>query len=480
MSVLVTPRSSSNGARQTGEPAPRARVLLVDDEPALRRSAARLIMTRGFAVDTAEDGAAALDLLKTRPVDVLLLDLAMPRMSGMEVLAKVKEQHPEVAVVVMTPFGEVEPAVAAVQAGAYDFVVKPFASADEVSLSLEKAADHQRLASRTKSLERRLEQHERFGEIVGSSTRMVDVYRTALGVAPTSSTVLILGENGTGKELLARALHRHSTRADRPLGVVNCGAIPAHLIEAELFGGDADKPGIFELFDKGTVLLDEIGDLPPPAQLRLTQALSEGALRRAGAAEARPLDVRILAAGNIDLKERVSAGRFREDLYYRLSVVPLLLPPLRKRREDIPLLAYHFLQKYARRAGRDLRRISVEALRQLREYAWPGNVRELENAIEHAVVMARGDVITPGDLPIGRRDDDDEGESKVLFGTDLGDTPYAEAKERAVDAFDKAYVERLMKRTSGNVSEAARQAGMDRSNFRRLLKKVRAKEQVDE
>jgi DNA-binding NtrC family response regulator len=476
-------------ADQAARPPLAARVLVVDDEPALRRSLARLLIARGFDVLTAEDGAAALNLLSSHNVDVMLVDLMMPRMSGMTVLERVKQQHPEVEVVMMTAFGEVETAVTAVRAGAYDFLTKPFAATEAVAHTLEKAAEHKRLVDRTRFLEQRLEQHEKFGELVGSSPRMQEVYRLALGVAPTTSTVLILGENGTGKELVARAIHQHSARADRPFRAINCGAIPETLVETELFGsmrgaftGAQDRPGLFELADKSTLFLDEIGDLPQMAQAKLLRALAQGEIKRVGATETKLVDVRVIAATNVDLKERIGAGKFREDLFYRLNVIPIFLPPLRQRKEDIPLLAYHFLQKYARRAGRDIKRISVEALRQLRDQPWPGNVRELENAIEHAVVMARGDSILPTDLPFTRtRQADDEAHetTEPLFATEVIDLPYADAKERANQSFDKAYVERLMHRTSNNVSEAARQAGMDRSNFRRLLKKVRGQGKGD-
>jgi DNA-binding NtrC family response regulator len=457
------PPSSGGGPSGSAE-APKARVLLVDDEPSIRRNVPRLLLADGFAVDTAEDGPAALDLLATRNIDVMLLDAVMPSMSGMDVLGRVKQLYPDVEVVMMTAFDDADAAAAAVRAGAYDVLVKPFPSPAAVSFALQKAADHRRLQSRARSLEQRLEQHERFGELVGSSAAMQEVYRKALGVAPTSSPVLILGENGTGKELVARAIHQHSTRADRPFRVLSCGAVPEALIDAELFGAEG-KPGLFELCDKGTLLLDEVEDLPASTQAALGRALADRAMK-----------VRVLAAGSADLKERVSEGQFREDLYYRLAVFLIHLPPLRRRREDIPLLAYHFLQKHGRRAGREVKRISVEAVRLLRDYPWPGNVRELENAIEYAVVMARGDAVLPADLPLGRAGvGEDAGGGALLLGEDVASLSYADAKDRAVDAFDKLYVEKLMKRAGGNVSEAARQAGMDRSNFRRLLKKVRSR-----
>ncbi|MDI1435081.1 sigma-54-dependent transcriptional regulator [Polyangium sorediatum] len=477
------PSETTQGATK----APKAHVMVVDDEPALRRSLARVLLAEGFDVMTAEDGAAALTLLSTaRAVDVVLLDVMMPGPSGMEVLARIKEQHPEVEVVMMTAFGDIDTAVAAVRQGAYNFLTKPFGPTETVALALMQAAEHKRLVDRTRLLEQRLVEHERFGELIGRSSRMQDVYRIALGAAPTTSTVLILGENGTGKELVARAIHQHSLRSDRPLRAINCGAIPETLVETELFGsmrgaftGAQDRPGLFELADKGTVFLDEIGDLPLSAQAKLLRALAEGEIKRVGATEPKTVDVRVIAATNVDLKERIASGRFREDLYYRLAVIPVHLPPLRQRKEDIPLLAYHFLHKYARRSGRDIKRIGVEALRLLREQPWPGNVRQLENAIEHAVVMTRGDSILPSDLPFGRDEapageDGAPGDTRAFWGDTLSELPFTQAKEKAALAFERAYVERLLKRTSNNVSEAARQAGMDRSNFRRLMKKVRA------
>jgi len=491
-SPSTSERPSARSA-DSGTSPPKARVLVVDDEPALRRSLARVLMAEGFDVLTAEDGTAGLSLLATTRVDVVLLDVMMPGLGGVEVLGRVKEQHPEVEVVMMTAFGDIDTAVAAVRAGAYNFLTKPFGHTEAVVLALSQAVEHKRLVDRTRALEQRLVEHERFGELIGRSSRMQDVYRVALGAAPTTSTVLILGENGTGKELVARAIHQHSLRGDRPLRAINCGAIPDNLVETELFGsvrgaftGAMDRAGLFELADKGTVFLDEIGDLPLAAQAKLLRALAEGEVKRVGASDPKTVDVRVIAATNVDLKERIGAGRFREDLYYRLAVIPVHLPPLRQRKEDIPLLAYHFLHKYARRSGREIKRIGVEALRLLREQPWPGNVRQLENAIEHAVVMARGDSIMPGDLPFGREDASSAEEGTPGAGTVggiddvLADLPYADAKERASLAFDGAYVERLMKRTGGNVSEAARQAGMDRSNFRRLLKKVRGAGKKDD
>ena len=463
--------------------APRARVLLVDDEAAMRRSAPRLLVARGFAVDTAEDGAAALALLETRNVDVLLLDLRMPAMSGADVLARVKSRHPEIEVVMMFDAEDAEGADLAAHAGAYDVIAKPFLDPDALARVIERAADHRSLQGRVRALERRVERHERFGELVGPSKRMQEVYRLARGVAPTSSAVLILGERGTGKELVARTIHDHSTREGRPFRAIDCGAVPEALLAMELFGsvpgafaGAADRPGLFELADRGTLFLDDLGALPPSGQLGLLRVLTDRVVERAGESQPRPIDVRVLAAAGADLRERVKAGLFREDLYYRLNVFAIHLPPLRRRKEDIPLLAYHFLQKYGPHAGRDIKRISAEALRRLRENPWPGNVRELEAAIEHAVVMARGEAIVPADLPAleeARQDDPGEGVTSRFGGEDLAEGTYAQIKDRVVSTFDRLYVEQLLERVGGNVSEAARLSGMDRSNFRRLMKKAK-------
>ncbi|HKQ71412.1 MAG TPA: sigma-54 dependent transcriptional regulator [Polyangiaceae bacterium] len=490
------PRAPSLRPRTTLIPEPfgvkdkTVRVLLVDDEPNIRRSLARVLMSEGFDVMTAEDGQAAVALLETGAVDVMLVDMQMPRMGGMDLLNRVKAHHPEVEVIMMTAHANVDDAVAAVKNGAYDFLPKPFPSNDVVAMTISKAAERKQLLDRMNVLEQRLEQQENFGELIGNTAAMREVYRLALGVAPTSATVLVLGESGTGKELIARAIHQHSNRADRPFLAINCSAIPVDLVESELFGhvrgaftgAVSARVGLFEAADKGTVFLDEVGDLPLQAQVKLLRALQEGEVKRVGSNETVTVDCRVIAATNADLKTKIAEGRFREDLYYRLHVVVIRVPPLRRRRDDVPLLAYHFLRKYARRMERDVARIGVEAMRLLRDQKWPGNVRELEHAIEHAVVMAKGDTIVPGDLPSNKEhgtpnyDEDasipqDEGEMLPDLG-DLTDLPYARAKKQALEIFEQAYLEAVLRRTGGNVSEAARQAGLDRSNFRRVLKKA--------
>jgi two-component system response regulator HydG len=463
---------------------------LVDDEPNVRRSLARVLMTEGFEVMTAEDGQAALQLLESGTVDVMLV--------GMDLLARVKAQHPEVEVIMMTAYANVDDAVAAVKSGAYDFLTKPFPSNDVVAMTISKAAERKLLLDRMDALEQRLEQQENFGELIGNTASMREIYRLALGVAPTSATVLILGESGTGKELIARAIHQHSGRGDRPFLAINCSAIPTELVETELFGhvrgaftGAINaRVGLFEAADKGTVFLDEIGDLPLQTQVKLLRVLQEGEIKRVGSNETVTVDARVIAATNADLKSNIAAGKFREDLYYRLHVIAIHVPPLRRRRDDIPLLAYHFLRKYARRMTRDVRRIGVEAMRLLREQKWPGNVRELEHAIEHAVVMAKGNTIVPGDLPMIKDGAPPPFEEPPLSAlTEIGEPllgdlghlvemPYAHAKKNALEAFEQAYLEAVLRRTGGNVSEAARQAGLDRSNFRRVLKKAESRKKT--
>jgi DNA-binding NtrC family response regulator len=481
MTLSARNRAGSSAESESGERP--ARVLIVDDEPALRRSLARVLLSRGMEVFTADDGATAIELMKDQAVDVALVDLMMPRVNGLELLDHVRQNHGAVEVVMMTAFGDVETAVKAVRAGAFHFLTKPFRSNDEVFVTVAKAAERRRLLDRAAMLERRLEQMEKFGELIGNAPSMREVYRLATGVAPTSSTVLILGESGTGKELTARAIHQRSLRADGPFVAVNCSAIPVDLVESELFGhvrgaftgAVATREGLFETAHHGTLFLDEVGDLPPLAQVKLMRALQEGEIKRVGSNETRSVDVRVVAATNVDLRTRISEGRFREDLFYRLNVIAIELPPLRERREDIPLLAYHFLQKYAARAGRQIDKFTPEALHLLQEQAWPGNVRELENAIEYAVVFCREGSIAASDLPFTRAPSNSvRPEHGLVLPASLVELPYRLAKKRANSAFDGAYFAELLRRAGGNISEAARQAGLDRSNFRRAVKRAGA------
>jgi DNA-binding NtrC family response regulator len=480
-------------------------VLVVDDEPALRRSVARVLETRGMKVGVADDGRQALEYIERTPPDVALVDMMMPGLGGLELLARIKAGGVPVEIILMTAFADVDSAVAAMKAGAYHFLTKPFHSNDAVAHAVVKAAEHRRLADRARQLEQVLLSKERFGEIIGASRRMLDVFRLIEGVAPTSSTVLILGESGTGKELVARAIHQMSPRSKKPFVAVNCGAIPKELVESELFGhvrgaftgAQSARSGLFETADGGTILLDEVGDLPLAAQVKLLRVLQDGEIKRVGADESRTVDVRVLAATNVDLMTGIHSGQFRRDLFYRLNVIAIELPPLRERGDDVILLANHYLQKFARSMHRDAKRLATDTVRALRDYEWPGNVRELEHAIEHAMVLSQKDVIAASDLPFLRpsgtfRDSASApasvsdraaaprapssggavgGDGARAMLADLTELPYAEAKRRLVALFDETYTGEILQRTGGNMSEAARRAGLDRSNFRRLLKR---------
>lgn len=474
-------------------------VLVVDDEPAVRRSLARILGAKGFRVETAEDGALALAYIQKHRPDVVLLDMMMPGLAGLEVLARSKQITGDVEIIMMTAFADVDSAVAAVKAGAYDFLTKPFPSNDAVAISVAKAAERRRLVARNARLQQELASRERFGEIIGTSTRMQAVYRLIEGVAAATSTILILGESGTGKELVARAIHQMSPRAGKPFVPVNCAAIPKDLVESELFGhvrgaftgAQSARAGLFESAHTGTILLDEVGDLPLAAQVKLLRTLQEGEIKRVGSDDVRSVDVRVLAATNVDLLSRIETGEFRKDLYYRLNVIAINMPALRDREDDVVLLANHFVQKLATRMSREPKQLSGDAIRALRGHDWPGNVRELEHAIEHAFVLSPGTQITARDLPFraaesawppGAGSDDKPSapppttpdESEESLAHDLHDLPYPDAKRIAMTRFDAAYVREVLRRSSGNVSAAARRAGLDRSNFRRIVRKCKA------
>jgi DNA-binding NtrC family response regulator len=487
----VAERLGERSARLSG--APRAidpdearptRVLVVDDEEALRKGLAHILTARGCEVTTAENGRTALEMLQIERPHVLLSDLFMPGLNGLQLLEETKRRWPEVEVVLMTAYADVDTAVAAVRGGAYDFLTKPFASNEAVVLAVAKAAEHHRLVDRAQRLEQRLLSAERFGELVGSSRKMQEVYRLIEGVASATSNVLVLGESGTGKELVARAIHQLSPRAQRPFVTVNCAAIPKDLVESELFGhvrgaftgAQSARAGLFDTADGGTIFLDEVGDLPLAAQVKLLRALQDGEIKRVGADEAHVVDVRVLAATNVDLKAKIQSGEFRRDLFYRLNVIAIELPPLRERDEDVVLLATHFVQKLAVRMNREPKRVSESATRALRAYEWPGNVRELEHAIEHAFVLSHGDVIEASDLPLPRPESQapaGHAPAKAPWSDESYGLPYAEAKRRVLADFDLAYVREQLKKTGGNVSEAARLSGLDRSNFRRVMRRRR-------
>ena len=452
------------------------RVLVVDDERTMQRALSTILKKQGHAVVTASNASEALACLEDGDIDVMLCDIQMPGLTGLELLVRIKQEHPEVEVVMMTAFGTVERAVQAVRQGAYDFLTKPFDNIDKVAIVVAKALERKKLLDRTRYLESQLEIRDRYEDIVGRSDAMQRVFKMIESVSYSTANVLIRGESGTGKELVAKALHYRSPRNERPFVVINCSALTETLLESELFGhikgsftgATANKKGLFEAAHTGTIFLDEIGDIPPATQVKLLRVLQEGELKRVGSHETIKVDVRVITATNVDLEAGMRQGTFREDLYYRLNVIGIQLPALRERVEDIPLLAHHFLKKYNRRMNKSIHGFSEDVMEIFHAYRWVGNVRELENCVERAVVLEHGDQISAEALPPNLR-----GNSYVrnAEATSYADLEFMKAKRLAVQAFERKYLKALMVKTDGNVSEASRIAGMDRSNFRRIIKK---------
>ena len=382
-----------------------ANILVIDDEETMRDSCQQALSRSGNIVEVAEEGTKGLEMLGKESFDLVILDLKMPGLSGMEVLKRIKEDEPEVVVVVITGYATVESAVEAMKAGAYDFIPKPF-TPESLRMIVNRALEKRKLSLENILLRAELKDKISEDMIIGQNAKMHEVEQLVRKVAPTDSTVMITGETGTGKELIARAIHRQSNRKDKPFIVVDCGGLVESLFESELFGhikgsftgATETKYGRFEVADGGTVFLDEVGNISMNIQAKLLQAIQEKEITRVGSTKAIKVDVRIIAATNQDLLQGIKEGTFREDLFYRLSVVPIALPALRERKEDIPLLVKYFLIKYNKKREKNVTGISKEAMKILTGYDWPGNVRELENVIERAVVLARSRVIEPSDL----------------------------------------------------------------------------------
>ena len=381
-------------------------VLVVDDEQSMREFLEILLAKEGYEVTTAGGGRAATELLSNEKFDLVITDLRMPEVDGLAVLKKAKAVDAALPVLMVTAYASPETAVEAMKAGALDYVTKPF-SVDAVRLVVRKALERRNLSRENIALKQQLGERYGFGNLIGSDPRMLEIYDLIRRIADTPTNILVTGETGTGKELVARAIHVNGPRSDKPFVVINCGAIPGELLESELFGHKkgsftgaiAEKKGLFEIADQGTIFLDEIGELPMHLQVKLLRALQERVVMPVGATREVPIDVRVVCATNRDLDKEVAGGRFREDLYYRLNVIQIILPPLRERRGDIPLLADYFMEKYANVLGRKIRKTSREAMAHLQSYNFPGNVRELENILERAVTLERTDVIMESALP---------------------------------------------------------------------------------
>lgn len=449
-------------------------IVLVDDEEVVGRSLQLALTRAGMRASSFTSAEEAITSVWDGDIDVVLTDVKMPGMSGVDLLRTLKARKPEIEVLMMSGFADVADAVEAVKTGAYDYLKKPFDDVDQVIRAVRKAAERKRLLDRNRDLERERDERDQEMGIIGGSRKVQDLRRLVATVARSQSTVLIRGESGTGKELVARALHKRSDRSAKPFVTVNCSALADNLLESELFGhvkgaftgAVQNRRGLFEAANHGTIFLDEIGDISPAVQVRLLRVLQEGEIRKVGGLETERLDVRVLAATNVDLERAVQEGRFRQDLYYRLNVIAVRVAPLRERPEDIPILAHHFLSRFATRMDKPVRRMNSDFIEGIIAHTFPGNVRELENLMERAVVLAQkeelGAADLPPDLPSGLPSEGDLGS--------LDGLPYTEARKVMMRSFERRYFSALLRRTGGNLTAAAREAGMDRSNFRRALK----------
>ena len=430
------------------------RVLVVDDEENLRLVLRTLLRRHGYEVETAESGEAALGMVDSFGPDVVLTDVRMPKMGGLDLLTTLKAKGNEATVIVMSAYGNMDLALEAMKAGAYDYVQKPF-KPDEVVLALRKAEERELLRRENRALRDEIRKENRFEDILAKAQKMQDIFRTISKIAEYKTTVLVSGESGVGKELVARAIHHRSSRRGGSFVAVNCGAIPENLLESELFGHkkgaftDAvqDRRGLFEEADGGSLFLDEIGELPLALQVKLLRVLEDEKIRRVGDVRDIKVDVRIITATHRDLLAETKAGRFREDLFYRLNVLPIHVPPLRDRREDIPLLIDHFVARNNIRLGTSIRGLDTESRRLLFEYAWPGNVRELENTIERAMVLAEGDQIVAQDLPDRLREARDPVQMQLASG-EL-------SVKKTMRIVEEILIRRALQRTKGNRTRAA-------------------------
>jgi len=464
---MSTNRSRSIAEDTSEESAHAVSVLVVDDQAPIRESMVITFRREGYAVEAAESGEQALEYLFKKPFDLVVTDMRLTGMSGIDVLIRSKELFPDTEVVVMTAYGTIEGAVEAIKSGAYDYLTKPF-QPEELTLVAERALERKGLAQRVRLLEQAVRGQSLFEEIVCTSQAMDDVLRMVDQVARLDSTVLITGESGTGKELIARALHRLSPRKDKPLVIVNCGAIPENLQESELFGHTkgaftgayTDKRGLFDEAHTGTAFLDEVGELTPMAQVKMLRFLQDGEVRRVGTTASRNLDVRIIAATNRDLEKSVAEGGFREDLFYRLNVIPIALPPLRERRDDIPLLAQHFVRGIAKRMGKaQPPSISPRAMDRLLKQSWRGNVRELENIIERAAALDRDGILGMDDLPFG---ESERNEDRLI--------DHARQSSLTLSQLEKEYILEVLTECSGSRKNTARRLGITTATLWRKLK----------
>jgi DNA-binding NtrC family response regulator len=447
-------------------------ILVIDDEEVMRDVMTTLLTEAGYRVTLASDGAEGLNLARKGSFDAAIVDVMLPEVSGLEVLDEIKKTDPDLVVLMITAYASVETAIQAIKKGAFDYVTKPFKH-EEVLHILRNALKQRRLQDENRDLRRALRDQGRFADIVGKSPRMEQVFALISQAAPSRSTILVAGESGTGKELVAKAIHSHSARADKPFIVVNSGSLPHDLLESNLFGHVKGaftgavyaKKGLFELADKGTLFFDEIGNIPLETQAKLLRVMQEREFMRLGGTETVKVDVRLVAATNIDLRRAVEEDRFREDLFYRLNVIAVQLPPLRQRKEDIPALVAHFVEKYSRENDKPVRGVTPDALQALMDYDWPGNVRELENVIERGVVLTTGTEISRELIP-------DHVRSAPSFHVPHVSVPPEGINLRDVIAsFERRLIESTLETTGGVQKEAARLLGLKPTTLNEMIKR---------
>jgi len=454
-----------------------SQILLIDDEADNREALSLLLSQAGYKVRTASSGEEGLEILLENPFEIVITDLFLPGVSGIDILKKVKEESPFTNVILITGHASAETAVEAMKEGAFDYITKPF-NFDQLKILVVKALEKSRLVSENLYLRQQLRGKYKFANIIGHSLAMQAVFSRLEKIVNTDSTILILGESGTGKELVAKAVHFNSPRREKPFIAINCGAIPAELLESELFGhvrgaftgAVSDKPGKFELANRGTIFLDEIATMPMHLQMKLLRVLQEQEIERVGGNRRIQLNVRVISATNADLEERVREGYFREDLYYRLNVIPITLPPLRDRREDVPLLARHFLQKTCREMKKTLMALSPEAMRALENYQWPGNVREMENVIERTVALTDGESIGLHDLP-PNIDSGEAGPSQLPTGP-LSLTATGINLPEIVGDIERRMIVQALDLSGGVKARAAELLGLNRTTLVEKIKRL--------
>lgn len=450
-----------------------ALILVVDDERSMREFLEILLAKKGHKVHVAEDGKEGLERLAETEYDLVITDLKMPEVGGLDVLARAKERWPQTEVIMMTAYSTTETAVEAMKAGAYDYIAKPF-KINEAGIIIDKALEKRELVLANHRLRKEVRRHFSFDNIIGNSRRMNEVFSTIKQIADTRSNILVSGESGTGKELVARAVHYNSSRADKPLVVINCGAIPDQLMESELFGhvkgsftgAIADKKGLFEVASGGSVFLDEIGELSLHLQVKLLRAIQERKVKRVGGLREIDVDTRLIAATNKELEVEVANGRFREDLYFRINVIQIGLPALRERMDDVPLLAHHFLEKYNDELGKVIQGFAAETMAHMEQYGYPGNVRELENIVERAVAFELSEWVTPGSLPARLLGEPDTLTVELTMpdGVDFSLDRYTEQIERK-------FIVDAMTACGGSVTDAASRLGLSFRSMRYKMSK---------